>query len=64
MVFGPDHRILLPASFLGGALFLMMCDTLARSLLENMEIPVGIITSIIGGPFFLFLLLKHKKSMV
>lgn len=64
MIFGPDHRILLPASFLGGALFMTMCDTLARSLLENMEIPVGIITSIFGGPFFLFLLLKHKKDMV
>lgn len=64
MIFGSDHRILLPVSFLGGAIFMMFCDTIARSLLANMEIPVGIITSIIGGPFFLILLQKHKKKFV
>jgi len=63
MIFGSDHRILLPVSFIGGALFMLICDTLARSVLPNMEIPVGIITSIIGGPFFLMLLQKHKKKM-
>lgn len=63
MIFGSDHRILLPVSFIGGALFMLICDTLARSVLPNMEIPVGIITSIIGGPFFLMLLHKHKKRM-
>jgi iron complex transport system permease protein len=63
MIFGSDHRILLPVSFIGGALFMLICDTLARSVLPNMEIPVGIITSIIGGPFFLMLLHKHKKKM-
>ncbi len=63
MLFGSDHRILLPVSFIGGALFMLICDTLARSILPNMEIPVGIITSIIGGPFFLMLLQKHKKRM-
>lgn len=63
MIFGSDHRVLLPVSFIGGALFLLICDTLARSILPNMEIPVGIITSIIGGPFFLMLLQKHKKKM-
>ena len=63
MIFGSDHRILLPVSFVGGALFMLICDTLARSVLPNMEIPVGIITSIIGGPFFLLLLQKHKKRM-
>lgn len=62
MLFGSDHRILLPTSFLGGAIFMMVCDTFARSLLANMEIPVGIITSMIGGPFFLLLLQKHKKK--
>jgi len=63
MIFGSDHRLLLPVSFIGGALFMLICDTLARSILPNMEIPVGIITSIIGGPFFLILLHKHKKKM-
>lgn len=63
MIFGSDHRILLPVSFIGGALFMLICDTLARSVLPNMEIPVGIITSMIGGPFFLMLLHKHKKKM-
>lgn len=61
MIFGSDHRILLPTSFLGGAIFMMLCDTFARSLLENMEIPVGILTSMVGGPFFLILLQRHKR---
>ncbi len=64
MIFGSDHRILLPVSFIGGGLFMVICDTMARSLLGNMEIPVGIITSIIGGPFFLLILQKHKKKFI
>lgn len=63
MIFGSDHRILLPVSFIGGGLFMLACDTLARSIIPNMEIPVGIITSIIGGPFFLILLQKYKKRL-
>lgn len=62
MIFSPDHRILLPVSALGGATFLIVCDTLARSLMPNMEIPVGIITSLFGGPFFLFLLKKNSTD--
>ena len=64
MLFGSDHRLLMPVSFLGGALFLLFCDTLARSMVSNMEIPVGIITAIFGGPFFLILLHKHKKKLL
>ncbi|MDH8679151.1 iron ABC transporter permease [Fusibacter bizertensis] len=64
MIFGSDHRILLPVSFIGGGLFMVICDTMARSLLGNMEIPVGIITSIIGGPFFLMLLQRHKRKFI
>ncbi len=56
---GPDHRYLTPATFLFGGLFLALCDTLARSLLPPTEIPVGVITAILGGPFFLWLL--HAK---
>lgn len=64
LIFGADHRVLLPVSFFGGALFLVICDTLARSLVPNMEIPVGIVTAVFGGPFFLYLLNKNKKNMV
>lgn len=62
MIFGYDHKILLPVSFFGGAAFMLICDTFARSAMNNMEIPVGIITSLIGGPFFLILLNQHKKK--
>jgi len=62
IVLGADHRVLLPASlFLGGA-FLIACDTVARTILAPTEIPVGILTSILGGPFFLWLLLKRRKE--
>lgn len=57
---GPDHRLLLPASVLGGAIFLMAADTLARSLIPPTEIPVGVITALCGGPFFLFLLWRGR----
>lgn len=62
MLFGSDHRVLMPVSFFGGAIFMLVCDTLARTLL-SVEIPVGIITSIFGGPFFLYLLKKSKNSI-
>lgn len=64
MIFGANHKVLIPTTFIGGALFLMGCDTLARSIVPNMEIPVGIITSIFGGPFFFYLLYKNKRKMV
>lgn len=63
MIFGANHKVLIPTAFIGGALFLMGCDTLARSIVPNMEIPVGIITSIFGGPFFFYLLHKNKRKM-
>lgn len=62
MTIGPEHRCLLPASALGGALFLVIADTLARTVMSPVELPVGIITSLCGVPFFLFLL-KNKKGM-
>ena len=58
---GPDLRILIPASMLFGASFLVICDTFARTLLAPTEIPVGIITAMLGGPFFVWLL-KRKRS--
>lgn len=57
---GPDHRYLIPLTALGGAIFLVYGDTLARSLFPPTEIPVGIITALAGGPFFLYLLRRHQ----
>lgn len=56
LLFGADHRLLLPASLLGGAMFLVAADTVARTAFGAVEIPVGVITAMCGGPFFLYLL--------
>ena len=63
LVVGSDHRLLLPASFLAGAIFLCWADTLARVLLAPAELPVGIVTAFFGGPFFLFLLYREGRKM-
>ena len=55
---GVDHRIVLPASALFGAAFLVACDLVARTVLAPIEVPVGIVTAMIGGPFFLWLLVR------
>ena len=60
---GPDHRSLLPASALLGALLLTLADTGARVLLEPTELPIGILTALIGGPFFLALLLRRRHEL-
>ncbi|OPX67221.1 MAG: Cobalamin import system permease protein BtuC [Methanomassiliicoccales archaeon PtaB.Bin215] len=60
---GPDHRVLLPSSIIGGAIFMVTTDTLARTIISPAELPVGIITSIMGAPFFIYLLMSRKKSM-
>lgn len=60
---GPDHRILLPASFLAGAVFLTFCDALGRVILPGLEIRVGIMTAFIGTPYFLYLLRRHMKTL-
>lgn len=62
MASGADHRILIPASALTGALFLAWVDTAARTLITPREIPVGILTAIMGAPFFLYLLRQRKKG--
>jgi iron complex transport system permease protein len=59
---GPDHRLLLPASALAGAAFLVFADLLARTVLAPIEIPVGIITALIGAPFFLYLLRRSRRE--
>ena len=58
LLVGPDHRLVLPASALFGAAFLVGCDLVARTILAPVELPVGIITALIGGPFFLWLLIR------
>jgi iron complex transport system permease protein len=64
LIFGPDHRLLLPASTLTGGLFLVLADLMARLLLAPAEIPVGIITAMIGAPFFIYLLRRSKREYV
>jgi iron complex transport system permease protein len=61
-LFGPDHRLLLPASILGGAAFVVLADTAARTVIAPAELPVGVITALVGGPFFLFLFLRHLRG--
>lgn len=60
--FGWSHRRLLPASFIGGGCFLVLCDLAARTILAPAEIPIGIITAMIGGPFFLWTLFRINKT--
>jgi len=64
LILGPDHRLLVPAAALGGAVFLVVCDTFARSLLGGRELPVGAITAIAGGPLFLWLLRRHHLRAI
>jgi iron complex transport system permease protein len=59
LIVGPDHRLVLPASAFFGGSFLVICDLIARTILAPIEIPVGIITAMLGGPFFLWLLFSR-----
>lgn len=63
MIVGPDHKILLPASVVTGAFFLLLIDDVTRTL-TTVEIPIGILTALIGVPFFLYLLKKSKEVWV
>jgi len=60
---GADHRLLLPASALVGGMYLMAADTIARTLLAPTEIPVGVVTALAGGPFFIYLLTSRKGRL-
>ena len=60
LMVGVDHRIVLPASALFGAAFLVACDVIARTVLAPVEVPVGIVTAMLGGPFFLWLLVRKS----
>lgn len=62
LLLGPDHRTLIPASILGGASLMIIADTTARTLLAPLELPLGIVTALIGGPYFLFLLHYTRRA--
>jgi len=62
LIFGPDHRLLLPTAALSGGIFLVLADLLARLLLAPSEIPVGTVTALVGAPFFIYLLRQSKKE--
>ena len=63
LTWGPDHRFLLPLATFAGAIFLILADTAARTMLAPTEIPVGVITAFIGAPFFLYLLRQKKRAI-
>lgn len=63
LLVGPDHRILIPASMLGGAIFMVWMDTLARTVILPAELPVGIITALLGAPFFIYLIISRRRKM-
>jgi iron complex transport system permease protein len=63
LVIGPDHKYLLPASALLGAAFLLLADTVSRIVVAPAELPIGIVTAAVGGPFFLWLLLRGRNRL-
>ncbi|MXY72766.1 MAG: iron chelate uptake ABC transporter family permease subunit, partial [Dehalococcoidia bacterium] len=63
LVMGPDNRVLIPMSALGGAVFVMVADTVARMVIQPAEIRVGILTAFVGAPFFIALLIKNKRQV-
>ena len=62
MLLGPDHTRLLPVTALGGGVFLLLADTVARTVIAPAELSVGVLTAFIGGPFFLYLLRMTKQE--
>ena len=61
---GPDYRVLLPASALSGAMLLTIADLICRTIVAPAELPVGIITAVVGAPFFIWLIIKEKKTIL
>jgi iron complex transport system permease protein len=60
MLAGPGHRLLVPAATLGGAVVLVLADLVARTVIPYQELPLGVLTALIGGPFFFYLLLRSR----
>ena len=63
LALGADHRLLLPASVLGGGALLVAADLIARTVIAPTELPVGVITALCGGPFFIYLLRREEKRV-
>lgn len=63
LIAGPDHRRLLPYCCFSGAIFLILCDTIARTITQPSELPVGVITALFGAPYFIFLLYYNQKKI-
>jgi len=63
LIVGPDHKRLFPYTIISGAIFMIVADTISRIALNPTEIPIGVITSLIGAPYFVFLLVKNKKIL-
>ena len=61
LIVGPDHRVLIPVSALGGATFMILADTIARVIISPAELRVGVITAFVGAPFFVFLLVRNRR---
>jgi iron complex transport system permease protein len=61
MLVGPGHRVLIPASLLAGALLLAIADLGARNLFSYADLPIGMLTALVGGPFFFWLLLRTRR---
>ena len=62
LVLGPDHRVLIPMSALGGAVFVILADTVARTIIQPAEFRVGVLTAFVGAPFFILLLIRNKRQ--
>lgn len=62
LIVGPDHRLLLPASVMSGAIFLVLADLAARLVLAPSELPLGVVTALVGAPFFIYLLRQSKRE--
>ncbi|MGF7046755.1 iron complex transport system permease protein [Paenibacillus sp. DS2015] len=62
LIVGPDYRLIVPLSAIGGGIFMVLADTVARSLLAPTEIPLGVVTAFVGAPFFAYLLYRNKKQ--
>ena len=63
LILGPDNRVLIPMSALGGAVFVILADTVARTVIQPAEFRVGILTAFVGAPFFILLLIKNKRQV-
>ena len=63
LLFGADHKYVFSGSLFGGGVFLALCDTFARTIIAPAELPVGVITALFGGPFFVYLLIRRKKEI-